>query len=305
MNRREVIAGLALPLFSQTVRAQDRKEATIGFLSSRSPDESASVVAAFRKGLSEAGFVEGQNVRIVFRWAEGRYEQLPALAADLVGQGVVLIFAAGGPPAALAAKAATATIPIVFSAASDPVGIGLVQSLNRPGGNITGMSTLTTPLGAKSVELFKELKPSATVFAYLLNKSNPSADGEAKMAIAGASELGVQLHVLGADSEQGLEEAFELVGGVASRGSNRCGRAVLRQPPREDRCACGAPCRSRQICLARIRVGWRADKLRHKPDGLLSPSGDLRGPDSEGRKASRSAGSSAGHLRACDQPQDR
>ena len=89
------------------------------------------------------------------------------------------IFAAGGPPAALAAKAATATIPIVFSAASDPVGIGLVQSLNRPGGNITGMSTLTTPLGAKSVELFKELMPSATVFAYLLNKSNPSADGEA------------------------------------------------------------------------------------------------------------------------------
>ena len=121
----------------------------IGFLSSRSPGESDGVVAAFRKGLRETGFVERQNMAVVFRWAEGSYDRLPALAAELVGLRVAVLFAAGGPPSTLAAKATTSTIPIVFSAASDPVGLGLVASLNRPGGNVTGMSTLTTPLGAK------------------------------------------------------------------------------------------------------------------------------------------------------------
>src|SRR5271157_6055105 len=125
----------------------------IGFLSSRSPGESTGVAAAFRQGLREAGFVEGQNVVIAFRWGEGRYERLPALAGDLVGLRVAVLFAAGGPPSALAAKAATATIPIVFSASNNPVELGLVASLNRPGGNVTGMAMLTSGLGAKNVEL--------------------------------------------------------------------------------------------------------------------------------------------------------
>jgi putative ABC transport system substrate-binding protein len=132
------------------------------------------VVAAFRNGLGEAGFAEGRNVVIAFRWAEGRYDDLPALAAELVVMRVAVLFAAGGPPAALAAKGATQTIPVVFSAASDPVAIGLVQSRNRPGGNVTGMSTLTSPLAAKRIELLKELAPTAAVIAYLVNPSNPS-----------------------------------------------------------------------------------------------------------------------------------
>jgi putative ABC transport system substrate-binding protein len=180
----------------------------IGFLSSRSPGESAGVVAAFREGLREIGFIEGQNLTIAFRWAEGRYDRLPALAAELTGLRVALLFAAGGPPSALAAKAATSTIPIVFSAASDPVRLGLVASLNRPGGNITGMSTLTTSLGAKGVELLKELVPKATVIAYLVNPSNPSSELEVKEAQAAAKALGIQLRVLKASTEDELDAAF-------------------------------------------------------------------------------------------------
>ena len=130
---------------------------------------SAPVAAAFRKGLSETGYVVGQNVQIDYRWAEGQYDRLPALAVELVDLRVGVILAAGGPPSALAAKATTSTIPIVFSAASDPVALGLVASLNRPGGNLTGMSTLTTPLVAKGIELLKELLPAATGMAYLAN----------------------------------------------------------------------------------------------------------------------------------------
>src|SRR5215217_9029884 len=135
---------------------------TIGFVSSRAPGESAGVVAAFRRGLSEAGFVEGQNLAIAFRWAEGRYDRLPALAAELVNLRVALVFSAGGPPSAFAAKAATSTIPIVFSAVSDPVEIGLVSGLNQPGGNITGMGVFNAALGAKRIELARELLPAAS-----------------------------------------------------------------------------------------------------------------------------------------------
>jgi putative tryptophan/tyrosine transport system substrate-binding protein len=208
MRRREFITllggAVAWPL---TARAQ-RGIPVIGFLSSRSPGESAGVVAAFREGLREIGFVEGQNLTIAFRWAEGRYDRLPALAAELTGLRVALLFAAGGPPSALAAKAATSTIPIVFSAASDPVRLGLVASLNRPGGNITGMSTLTTSLGAKGVELLKELVPKATVIAYLVNPSNPSGELEIKEAQAVANALGIQLRVLKASTEAELDAAF-------------------------------------------------------------------------------------------------
>src|SRR5436309_1069308 len=195
MRRREFLgmlcggAALAWPLAARAQQAMP----VVGFLSSRSPAESAGVVAAFRQGLREAGFVEGQNLAVNFRWAEGSYDRLPALAAELVGLRVVVLFAAGGPPSTFAAKAATSTIPIVFSAVSDPVGLGLVASLNRPGGNVTGMSTLTTPLGAKSVELLKELLPAATVMAYLINPSNPSAQTESKIALEAAAALGIQL----------------------------------------------------------------------------------------------------------------
>jgi ABC-type uncharacterized transport system substrate-binding protein len=170
MRRREFITLLggaaAWPL---TAHAQQTAMPVIGFLSSRSPGESSGVVTAFQQGLREVGFVEGQNLAIAFRWAEGRYDRLPALAAELVGLRVAVLFAAGGAPSALAAKAATSTIPIVFSAANTPVELGLVASLNRPGGNITGMATFTSELGAKNIELLKELVPAAAVIAYLVN----------------------------------------------------------------------------------------------------------------------------------------
>src|SRR5262249_20189915 len=136
-------------------RAQQPAMPVIGFISSRSPSESTGLVAAFRQGLGEMGFVEGRNLAIAFRWAEGQYDRLPALAAELVGLPVTLLFAAGGPPAAFAAKAATSTIPIVFSSVGDPVELGLVPSLNKPGGNITGMAAFASALGAKRIELAK------------------------------------------------------------------------------------------------------------------------------------------------------
>jgi putative ABC transport system substrate-binding protein len=180
----------------------------IGFLSSRSPGESAGVVNAFRQGLRESGFVEGQNLAIAFRWAEGGYDRLPALAAELVGLRVAVLCTAGGPPAALAAKAATSTIPVVFSAVSDPTGLDLVASLNRPGGNVTGMSLFASDLWAKNVELLKELVPTAGVMAYLVNPTSPMMAGYLKGAAQAASTLGVDIHLLKASTEREIDEAF-------------------------------------------------------------------------------------------------
>jgi putative tryptophan/tyrosine transport system substrate-binding protein len=189
-------------------RAQQPAILVVGFLSSRSPGDSTAVVAAFYQGLREAGFVEGQNVVIAFRWAEGHYDRLPALATDLVGLQVTALFAAGGPPSALAAQAATSTIPVVFSAVNDPVYLGLVASLNRPGGNVTGMSTFVADLGAKSVELLKELVPTAAVIAYLVNPSSPAAEIYAKEALTAARTLGIEVKVLNASTERDLGEAY-------------------------------------------------------------------------------------------------
>ncbi|HWX29856.1 MAG TPA: ABC transporter substrate-binding protein [Steroidobacteraceae bacterium] len=209
MQRREFMtllcgAAVTWPLPARTQQAT----ALIGFLSGRSPDESTGLVAAFRQGLRETGFVEGQNLAIAFRWAEGHYDRLPALAAELVGLRVAVLYSAGGPAAALAAKAATSVIPIVFSAANDPVGRGLVASLNRPGGNVTGMSLFASDLWAKNVELLKELVPTANVMAYLVNPSSPSVATYLKGAAEAASALGVDIHLLNASTERELDEAF-------------------------------------------------------------------------------------------------
>jgi putative ABC transport system substrate-binding protein len=210
MKRREFISllGGAAAAWPLTARAQRAPMPVIGFLSSRSPGESAGLVLAFRQGLQEAGFVEGQNASIAFRWAEGHYDRLPALAAELVELRVAVLFTAGGPPAAFAAKAATQTIPVVFSAALDPDRIGLVASLNRPGGNVTGMSIFPSQLAAKSVQLLKELRPAATLIGYLVNPSNPAAHLYAQEASNAAKALGITVRVLNASTESDLDEAF-------------------------------------------------------------------------------------------------
>jgi ABC-type uncharacterized transport system substrate-binding protein len=212
VKRREFImligGAAAWPLVA---RAQQPTMPVIGFLSSRSPGESSDVVAAFRQGLREVGFIEGRNLAIAFRWAEGHYERLPALAAELVDLPVALLFSAGGPPSAFAAKAATPTIPIVFSAVSDPVEIGLVPSLNQPGGNITGMAVFNASLGEKRIELTKELLPTASAISYLLNPSNQSSAFETKGAFTAARVLGIELHIINATSENELDAAFSAV----------------------------------------------------------------------------------------------
>jgi putative ABC transport system substrate-binding protein len=194
----------ALPVSSRAQQATP----TIGFLSSRSPRESEAVVSAFRAGLAEAGYVVGQNVAIEFRWAEGQYDRLLSLAAELVAMRVAAILAAGGPPSALAAKNTTATIPIVFSAADDPVGLGLVASLSRPGGNVTGMSVFNSDLSAKRLSLLHEFVPAAATVAYLTNPANPSSHLEVEAVQDAAKATAISVKVFKASNEQEIEAAF-------------------------------------------------------------------------------------------------
>jgi putative ABC transport system substrate-binding protein len=191
------------------LRAQPSGLPLIGFLSSRSPGESASVVAAFRQGLREAGFVEGQNLAIAFRWAERQYDKLPALAFELVGLPVALIYAAGGPPSAFAAKGATSTIPVVFSAAADPVEIGLVPSLSQPGGNVTGMGIFNASLGTKRLELIKELLRTLQSSDICSIRQIRMSETEIKSVLAAAGSLKIDVRILNAKSESELDQTFE------------------------------------------------------------------------------------------------
>jgi putative tryptophan/tyrosine transport system substrate-binding protein len=189
------------------VRAQQGVMPVVGFLGSTSPDLYAHVVRSYRQGLAEAGYVEGRDVAIDFRWAESQYEGLPALARELVDRRVNVI-AAGGLPAAVAAKAATTTTPIVFSIGVDPVAFGLVASLNRPGGNMTGVTNLNLELGSKQLEVLRELLPAATSMAALVNPTNPNADAHSSDLQAAARKLGIELHILHASSERDFDAVF-------------------------------------------------------------------------------------------------
>jgi putative tryptophan/tyrosine transport system substrate-binding protein len=215
IKRREFIAlvgggGLLLAAKMRGARAQQPTVPVIGFLSVRAPGESASVEAAFRKGLSEAGYVEGQNVHIAFRWAEGRYDRLPSLAADLVSRQVAVI-AALSSPAALAAKAATSTIPVVFNVGVDPVRAGLVPSLNRPGGNVTGVTFLAPALEPKGLGLLREL-----MVAVLLNPNYTDADVQLKDVQEATREIGQRTLILTATTDTEVDTAFATLATDAS-----------------------------------------------------------------------------------------
>jgi putative ABC transport system substrate-binding protein len=208
MNRRELLLLLGGAMTAgRAPRAQQKAMPVIGFLGAAAPSPNSPFQAAFLQGLSETGYVEGQNLAIEYRWAEGRYDQLPALAADFVGRKVDVV-AVGAVSSALAAKSATSTVPIVFLSSGDPVELGLVASLARPGGNLTGVGFMSTELMPKRFELLSELVPQARLITLLVNPSNANAERIMRDVQEAARTKGVQLHILRAGTESEIDAAF-------------------------------------------------------------------------------------------------
>jgi putative ABC transport system substrate-binding protein len=213
MQRREFITliGGAAAGWPLAARAQQPAMPVIGFLNSASPQPFENYVAGFRAGLKETGYVDGQNVVIEFRWAEGHYDQLPGMAADLVRRKVAVLVSTGGTPSVMAAKAATTTVPIVFTIGGDPVRFGIVTSLSRPGGNMTGVNMLATQMETKRLGLLRALVPKAELIAILLNPNNPLATDQMREIQEAARALGQQIHILPASSESEINAAFATV----------------------------------------------------------------------------------------------
>jgi ABC-type uncharacterized transport system substrate-binding protein len=300
MKRRKFMtllsAAVAWPL---AARAQQPLP-VIGFLNSASADAYARPLAAFRQGLNTAGYVDGRNVAIEYRWADGQYDRLPAMAAELVERRVAVIAANG--PAVPLAKAATATIPIVFTAGFDPIELGLIASLNRPGGNLTGVSILNAELGPKRLELLRELLPAATTVALLINPNNPSAGTVSRELQAVARTIGLEIHVLHASTEAELDAAFatlvELRASALAIGNDpffNSRSAHLAEPSRH----------AGDLPVPRVRRGRRPDELRRQPDGRVPSSRHLHRTDPCRRQAGRPAGAAIHEGRADHQPQDR
>lgn len=217
INRRRmlVLAGGAAA-WASAARPQQPAMPLLGYLGSETPERYASRLAAFRAGLAETGFAEGHNVAIDFRWAEGQYQRLPALAKDLVGRRASVIVAPGGAEVALAAKSATTTIPVVFELGGDPVALGLVDSLSRPSGNLTGVSSLSVEVSRKRLEFMAELLPNARLFAIAVNPASPTSNSQLANLNSAASSLGLALHPLTASTEQ---EFGALFAGAAQAGA--------------------------------------------------------------------------------------
>jgi putative tryptophan/tyrosine transport system substrate-binding protein len=213
VNRRQFIAllGSTVATWPLAARAQQPGIATIGYLSTRSPGEAKYVTDAFTQGLNETGYVEDRNLAIEFRWAELQYDRLSGLATDLVNRKVAVIAAVGGAHSGLAAKAVTSTIPIVFVSAGDPITFGLVASMNRPGGNVTGINMITVELAPKRLALLHELVPAPTVIAMLANPTSPYFEPETKDVIGSARALGRRVQVLNAATPQEIDAAFVIL----------------------------------------------------------------------------------------------
>lgn len=210
-SRREVVALGALAVLPRSAHAQRRALPLIGYLGSESPELYASRLAAFAEGLADAGFVEGRTADIEYRWADGRYGRLPALAAELAERQVTVMVAPGGAEVALAARSATKTIPIVFEMGGDPVALGIVASLSRPGGNLTGVTSLSVEVSRKRLEFLSELFPAARTFAVAVNPTSPTASSQSNNLQAAARSLGLALEFLEASSQSELDALFAAV----------------------------------------------------------------------------------------------
>jgi putative ABC transport system substrate-binding protein len=267
IKRREFIALVgAVAAWPLAARAQQPSMPVVGFINGGSPDGYSPMLAAFHNGLNEAGFREGHNVLVEYRWAEGHYDRLPALTADLIGRQVTVI--AANTPAAPVAKAGTSTIPIVFVTASDPVASGFVASLNRPGGNLTGVALLNVEIASKRLELLHELVPAATVIGLLINPTNPNAESQLKDMLAAAQALGLQLHVFNASTERDIDKAF------AGFGERRVGALII-----------GADGffvnQSKQLAVSALRYALPASFITRDfvvDGGMMSYGGGLREP---------------------------
>src|SRR5262245_32309133 len=304
IQRRKFLATLggAAATWPLAARAQQPAMPVIGFLHTASPDAYALMLAAFHRGLHEAGYVEGRNVAIEYRWGAGQYDQLPALAADLVRRGVAVIAATGGESSVLAAKAATATIPIVFIS-TDPVKLGLVASLNRPGGKLTGVNTLNTELVAKRLELLHELVPTATIIGALINPESPTAEALTSDLHSAARILGLQLHVLHASTEREIDTAFRALAQL------RAGGLVIGSDgffnSRSERCLDGRPPDTCDLPVSRVRCCRRPDELRRQYCGLVPSRWRLYRTHPQRREAGRPPGAAVHKSRADHQSQDR
>lgn len=210
MGRRSFIA-LAGSAIAWMVPARAQAMPVIGYLGSETPERYGSRLTAFRSGLAETGYAEGRNVAIEFRWAEGQYSRLPALATDLAKRKVTVIVAAGGAEVALAAKSATATIPIVFEMGGDPIALGVVDSMSRPGGNLTGVSSLSVEVSRKRLEFIREVRPDAKIFAVAVNPTSPTSNSQLKNLHDAASSLGLELMVLRTSMEEEFDSMFTAV----------------------------------------------------------------------------------------------
>jgi putative ABC transport system substrate-binding protein len=214
MTRREFIALVgAAAAWPLATSAQQPTLPVIGFMSARSPEDSAHLVAAFRRGLSESGFIEGQNVAIEFRWARGHYDSLPELATELVNRPVAVLVAVGGDPSPVAAKQATTTIPIVFGIGGDPVKAGLIESFNRPGGNVTGVTLMTALMEPKRLDLLRELVPGVPLIGVLLNPAFPPAAAQIRELEQAAHTIGQRITITKASTDQELDAAFNVLVG--------------------------------------------------------------------------------------------